>query len=185
MRDSEIIDLFWNRDQNALMETSSKYGSYLRKVSMNILGNAEDAEECINDTLFSAWNAIPPRRPEMLSTFLGKIARNLSINRYHAAHAQKRGCGEYALSLDELDECVAGSSGVEAKVEESILEHSINEFLRGEKVLYRGVFIKRYFYSESIAGIADELGMSESRIKSILFRTRNRLKKHLEREGLM
>lgn len=185
MQDEEIVELYWQRNQRALLETSQKYRAYCMKISMNILENIQDSEECLNDTLLKAWDAIPPHRPECLSAFLGKITRNLAINRYNVLHAGKRGAGEYALSLEELDECVPGNMNVEDKLEASALSHSISSFLREQSRETRRVFIRRYFYSDSIAEISEKSGLSQGKIKTMLFRTRNRLRKYLEKEGMM
>lgn len=182
--DNEIIELYLQRDERAIAETSRKYEAYCMKISMNILNSRLDSEECVNDTYLQTWRAIPPHRPAVLASYLGKITRNLSINRYNALHTEKRGAGEFALSLDELDECVAGKSTVEGEVEINMLSRAISEFLRRQPVLARKVFVCRYFYCDSVSEIAALFKMSESRIKSMLFRTRNKLKQYLEEGGI-
>ncbi len=182
--DNEIIELYLRRDERAITETSRKYEAYCMKISMNILNSRLDSEECVNDTYMQTWKAIPPHRPAVLASFLGKITRNLSINRYNALYAEKRGAGEFALSLDELDDCVAGESTVESEAEIRMLSRAISEFLRRQPALARKVFVCRYFYCDSIAEIAALFKMSESKTKSMLFRTRNKLKKHLEEGGI-
>ncbi|MCQ2537767.1 MAG: RNA polymerase sigma factor [Lachnospiraceae bacterium] len=184
MQDNQIVDLYWQRNEQAISETQVKYGAYLKKISYNILFNEEDSMECVNDTYLKAWNSMPPHRPAMLSTFLGKLNRNLAINKYNSNHAEKRGGGEFDLSLEELDECIpAKQRDDEPSMEE--LTRAINSFLHEEKKEARIVFVKRYFYAESVADIAKILKISESKVKSMLFRTRNRLKDYLVKEGLM
>lgn len=182
--DNEIVELYLQRDERAIVETSRKYEAYCMKISMNILNSRLDSEECVNDTYMQTWKAIPPHRPVVLSSFLGKITRNLSISRYNALHAEKRGAGEFALSLDELDDCVAGRSTVESEAEIKMLSQCISEFLREQPVLARRVFVCRYFYCDSIAEIAALFQVSESKVKSMLFRMRNKLKKRLEEGGI-
>lgn len=129
MEDREIVNLYWERNSNAIKETASKYGGYCKAIAKNILGNNEDAEECVNDTYLNTWNSIPPNRPNVLSTYLGKITRNLSFDRFRQRHADKRGGGEIELVLDELGECVSGADSVEQKVEKKELIRAINSFL--------------------------------------------------------
>ncbi len=179
MEDSCIVSLFFDRDESALAETQKKYGAYLKRISMNILDDLSDSEEIVNDTYLSAWNSIPPNKPERLAPYLGRIARNLSLNRYKSRHAQKRSGGEFALSLDELDECVPDADDTALFTGEQI-----SEFLRQEPRNVRSVFVCRYFYGETIKNISKRFGYSESKIKSMLLRTRNRLKRHLEKEGI-
>ena len=128
LEDHAIVALYWAREERALEETDRKYGSYCRTISNNILRNREDAEECVNDTYMRAWNAMPPQRPAILSSFLGKIARNLSLDRYKARHAEKRGGGSLPLALDELGECIPGQNGVEQALAEAELARSIDRF---------------------------------------------------------
>lgn len=184
VEDNEIVELYFRRDERAITETSRKYEAYCMKISMNILNSRLDSEECVNDTYMQAWTAIPPHRPAVLASFLGKIARNLAINRYNALHAGKREAGEYALSLDELDDCVAGRSTVESEAEIKMLSQAISAFLREQPAFIRRVFVCRYFYCDSIAEIAALFKVSESKVKSVLFRTRNRLRKFLEEGGI-
>ncbi len=184
MDDNDIVGLYWQRDERAIAETSLKYEAYCMKISMNILNSRLDSEECVNDTYMQAWKAIPPHRPAFLASFLGKITRNLAINRYRSLHTDKRAAGEFALSLDELDDCVAGRSAVEEEAEIKLISQSISEFLRAQPALARRIFVCRYFYCDSISEIAALFKMSESRVKSMLFRTRNKLKKHLQEGGI-
>lgn len=186
MDDERIISLFQQRSEDAIAAVSHKFGNYCFAIARNILPINEDAEECVNDTWLQAWNAIPPHAPPNLSHFLGKITRELSINRYKAKFAQKRGGGEYDLALEELGD-IASTSGnpVEKAVELELLGKAISEFLRKQPVLYADVFIRRYYHLCSIKQIAQEYFISESKTKSILFRIRKKLYSFLESEDLL
>lgn len=183
MNDEEIVRLYFAREEAALAETRRKYGAYCMKIAMNILHSAPDSEECVNDTWFAAWRSIPPQQPDRLAAYLGKLTRNFAINRYQKQHAGKRAEGEFAVSLDELGECVSGGDTAESSQLARELGASISDFLRMEKPLERRVFVCRYFYCDSIAEIAARFDLSESRVKSLLFRMRARLKRHLEQGG--
>lgn len=185
MDDIEIVDMYWHRNEQAITETAQKYGAYCMRISMNILNDRLDSEECVNDTYMQAWRAIPPHRPGILSAFLGKITRNLSINKYNACHAKKRAEREFSLSLDELDDCVNGDVNVENGLELAEISRSISDFLRKQPELIRRTFVCRYFYCDSISEIANLFKISESKVKSMLFRTRKKLKQHLEQEGIV
>lgn len=184
MDDSEIIELYWERSENAIAETSKKYSRYCLYISYNILHNNEDVEECVNDTYLRTWNTIPPRRPNCLATFLGKITRNLSLNRYKQYTAKKRGLGHTALVLSELEGCIPATSDAEQTTDEMVLAEALNTFLATLPKINRVVFVRRYWYLSAIKEIAKQYDMSESKVKSMLFRTRNELKKHLEKEGI-
>jgi len=183
MEDSRIVDMYWERDEAALKETATKYGRYLNSISFGILHDAEDAKECVNDTYNDAWESMPPHRPLLLSTFLGKITRRISIDLLRKKHADKRGGGEMALALDELDECVQGSGNVEDEVVRKELVKKISELLQCLPETERKVFMRRYWYIDSVAEIAERFGFSESKVKSMLFRTRNKLREELQKEG--
>ncbi|MDD4766110.1 MAG: RNA polymerase sigma factor [Desulfotomaculaceae bacterium] len=185
MDDSKIVELYWERSENAIVETSKKYSRYCRYISFNILHNNEDAEECVNDTYMRAWNSVPPHRPNCLSTFLGKITRNLSYDKYKKYNAEKRGFGQTDFVLSELDECVPSSESVEQTIDEMALVDAINRFLTSLTQTDRKVFMRRYWYASPIKEIAGAYGMNESKVKSILFRARNKLKLHLEKEGVL
>ena len=185
MEDGRIVQLYWQREEQAIEETARKYQSYCMQISMNILGSQLDSEECVADTYLQAWNAIPPKRPASLSAFLGKITRNLAINRYQARHAEKRRGNEFALSLEELDACVPDAGDMQERWEEKAVSWCINGFLRTQSKDARGIFICRYFYCDSVSEIAQRFGYSESKVKSLLFRTRNKLKLYLEKEGVL
>lgn len=184
MKDHEIIDLYWERKENAISETAKKYGKYCHSISYNILHNNEDAEECVNDTYLGAWKSMPPQRPDRLSTYLGKITRNLSLNRFKQYTAEKRGLGQTELVLSELEDCIPAETSVEQIIDEMVLVKSINQFLRGHPEQKRNIFIRRYWYLSPIRDIAENYSMSESKVASILFRMRNELKTHLEQEGI-
>jgi RNA polymerase sigma-70 factor (ECF subfamily) len=177
MQDEKIVELYFARDEQAIAATSAKYNSYCMNIAMNILHNNEDSEECVNDTLLAAWNSIPPHRPENLAAFLGKLTRNFSINRHKANHAERRGGGEFALSLDELDECTPDPRAFGDDPEE--LGRIISAYLYTQSKEMRQVFVRRYFHSESIIDIAERFEMTESKVKSILHRMRLGLKTYL------
>ena len=183
MEDLKIIELFFERKECAVAETERKYGRYLSKIAYNILFDTEDSEECVNDTYMKTWNIIPPQKPKVLSTFLGKITRHLAIDVFRKKHAEKRVNSEFVLSLSELDECIPDNLSAETAFEEKELSESINCFLSSLSKENRDIFVCRYFYSDSIKDIASFFGTSESKIKSSLFRSRKALKEHLEKEG--
>ena len=184
MDDSMIIDLFWERSESAINETALKYGNYCTRIAMNILQSREDSEECVNDTYLNTWNAIPPQRPTKLSAFLGRITRNLSFNKYKARNTQKRGGTDIELMLSELEDCIPSGSSVEADYEAGQTAKLIDRFLASSKPENRIIFVRRYWYADSIVAISERFGMSESKVKSSLLRTRNKLKDYLEKEGV-
>lgn len=183
MEDQNIIKLYFDRDEAAISETASKYGKYCRTIAMNILGSNEDAEECVNDTYLGAWNTMPPQKPSMLSVFLGRITRNLSFNKYKYYHADKRGGGETALILDELGEIVSGEESVEDAILERELINEINSFLNALPKRKRDLFIRRYWYSDSISSIAERYGITENSASVTLNRIRNKLREYLKERG--
>lgn len=184
MEDSQILDLYFRRSEQAIAETDTKYGGYCYKIAYGILANREDSEESVSDTYLCAWNAIPPRRPNAFSAFLGKLTRNISINRWKRAHAKKRGGGEVAIALDELEECVSGSESVEDRMGRREVAACLSRFLLSLPEEERKVFLCRYWYVNSIEEISVRMGFSVSKVKSMLFRTRGKLAKVLEKEGL-
>ncbi len=170
MDDKQIIDLYWQRNEEAIAATAEKYGNYCGSISGNILTDREDVEECVNDTWLRAWNAIPPHKPVRLRLFLGKITRELSINRSKALSAQKRGGRGYASVLDELEEfMVTDSDPVEQAVEAQVLGRQISEFLKKQPSKSADIFIRRYYHLCPIRQIADEFSISESKTKSLLY----------------
>lgn len=185
MEDAVIVDLYWQRQERALDETKTKYGTYCHAIAWQILNDDHDADECENDTYLGAWNAMPPHRPACLKTFLGKITRNLSLKRWRARTATKRGSGEVALSLDELEECVPARGGVEDPLELEELVAALNRFLAELSSDARRMFICRYWYVDSIGSIAQRFGFSESKVKMTLKRTRDDLARYLQEEGII
>ena len=183
MDDTGIIDLFWARDERALTETERKYGPYCRTVSYHILKNRQDAEECVNDTWVRAWNAMPPQRPYALGAFLAKITRNLSLTRYRGARAQRRGGGQLPLILEELQDMTA--DGPEQLLEASELSRLLDTFLRQLPQKDCCVFMRRYWYMDSLEDIARRYHMALGSVKSSLFRTRKKLRNYLEEEGIL
>lgn len=183
IEDFRIVQMYWNRDQKAISETAGKYGHYLSSIAKNILGNHEDAEECVNDTYMNAWNAMPPHRPHMLSTFLGKITRNLSFNRYKYNTAEKRGGSELSAVLDELSECVSGKDNVEQELEYKELTKTIDSFLDTLTPEKRKIFLCRYWYTDSITDIAKQFHMKENTVSMTLHRIRLQLKNYLIERG--
>jgi len=183
MEDFEIVEMYWDRDENAITETDRKYGKYCRKIAFSIVTNKEDMEECVNDTYLQTWNSLPPQRPERLSTYLGKICRNISINLYEKLTAEKRGGNETDACLDELSELIGGSSEVEEQLDLTVLTDLINKFLKKCEKQARTVFVQRYWYMMSVKEIAKENRMSDSNVKMTLSRTRDKLKVYLKEEG--
>lgn len=185
MDDHQIVDLFWARSESAISEASIKYGRYCHSIALNIVVSAEDAEECVSDMLLQAWNSMPANRPSLLSAYLGKITRNLALNSFRKRKAGKRGGGEIELILHELEDCLPAKNGVEDELEGEHLAKLISHFLRTLNDESMTVFVRRYWYSDSIASIAARCGISESKIKSMLFRCRNKLRAYLGSEDFM
>ena len=185
MEDVHIIELFWARSETAIGATSAKYGKYCYTIAYNILANAEDADESVNDTYLNAWNSIPPHRPSNLATFLGKITRRIAIDKWRSRSAEKRGGGEVPLALDELSDCVPAKSSVEQEVETEELEQAMNDFVMALPITERRVFICRYWYLDSISSISQQFGFSQSKVKVMLHRTRKDLRIYLHRKGVI
>lgn len=184
MDDNKIIELYWTRDERALEATRTKYGHYCYTIAYNILHNREDSDECVNDTYLGAWNSIPPHRPQLLSTFLGKITRNLSLKQLRTRSAQKRGGGEAALALEELEECIPSQSSTEEAILEEELTKTLDIFLRTLPETERRIFLCRYWYFDSISAICIRYGFGKSKVKMILLRTREKLRHYLEQEDI-
>lgn len=184
MEDARIVDLYWSRSEAAIDETSAKYGKYCYTIAYNILANAEDSDESVNDTYLAAWNSMPPQRPSVLSSFLGKITRRISIDKWRSRNAEKRGGGEIVLALDELHDCVPLGTNVEQAVEAAELGKAIDRFVMTLPLMERRVFICRYWYLDPIASICQQFGFSQSKVKVMLHRTRNNLRNYLEKEGI-
>ena len=184
MNDSQIVALFFDRDQRAIEETAAKYGNYCYAIVRNILQNQEDAEEAVSDTYLALWATIPPHKPVVLRTFLGKIARRTALKRWEHSRTQKRGGGEVALALEELSEYLPGGTTPETVIETAELTQILNAFLRRLPKEERQVFVCRYWYLDPIADIAERFGFSQSKVKSMLARTRMKLRATLTKEGI-
>ena len=184
MDDRTIVALYWERDPRAIEESQTRYGVHCHRIAARILDSREDAEECVNDTYLRAWGAIPPAKPSRLATFLGKITRNLALDRYDSAHAQKRNATT-ELVLDELCECIPDADSTLDLTDKIALGDAINSFLESLPVKTRQIFMRRYWFMSPIKDIARDVDMSESAIKVSLMRTRNEFKAHLEKEGIV
>ena len=185
MEDSQIVALYWARNEQALAETAAKYGSYCFSIAYNILSSREDADESVNDTYMSAWERIPPHEPAVLSAFLGKLTRRISLNKWRSKSRRKRGGGQMTLALEELSECIPGSEDVEHSIQQKELTQAIIDFLNRLPGTEREVFLCRYWYLADIRQIASGFGFTESKVKSMLHRTRIKLRTHLKEEGLV
>ena len=184
MEDAQIIQLFWDRKEEAIARAEEKYGRYCTSIASNIVPNWSDAEECLNDCMLRAWNSIPPARPGSLKSYLGKIIRNLALDRIEHVSAAKRGGGEVPLALEELSECVSGTEDPHAEAEGKELAKAINRFLLEQDELKRKLFVRRYWYMDSLADAAKRVGLKESNAKTILFRLRRELAEYLRGEGV-
>ncbi len=185
MKDQEIILLFRQRDEKALLEISKKYQGYCHTISMNILQNSQDAEECVNDTLQRAWDAIPPAAPACLRAYLGKLARNLALDRCRAARAQKRGAGRYEAVFSELEQTLSAGDPADESLDRMTIRTHLQLFLESLPAEHRRMFLQRYWYFSSLSEIAHTFHCSESRVQSILYRARQKLKTQLETEGVL
>ena len=183
MEDNAIISLYFERDEAAITETEKKYGAYCRTIADNILGSSEDTEDCVNDAMLRLWNAIPPQRPVRFRLFLAKIVRNLAFDRYKQKSAEKRGSGEISAVLDELSECVADTCDIETELQGRALRQLLNEFVAQLPERERRIFLRRYFYADSMETIARELGMRANHCSVLLSRTRKKLHAKLLEEG--
>ena len=185
MDDASIVQLYWDRSERAISETDAKYGAYCYSIAYNALANAEDAEESVSDTYLAAWNKLPPHRPLVLKTFLGRITRCISINRWNARNTRKRGGGEVLLTLDELTDCTDGKQDVERLCESTEMIDSFNAFLDTLPKHQRNIFLRRYWFFEPIAEIAKTYGFTQSKVTAMLHRIRGKLKDHLIKEGYL
>lgn len=183
MQDESIVALYWQRDESAIRETETKYGAYLTKIAMNILSDRLDSEESVNDTYLAAWNSMPPQKPSVLSTYLSKLTRRISIDKFRKRNREKRKASEFAMSLDEVSEIIGTNESPEEQMEAEALGKLIGDFLRTLSAEERNTFIGRYYYLDSLRDVASYCGMGEAKAKSMLFRTRNKLKQFLEKEG--
>lgn len=185
MDDKEIVRLYWDRNELAIRETSAKYGGYCYTIAYNILFSREDAEESVNETYMKTWECIPPHFPIVLAAFVGKITRRISLNKWRSRTREKRGGGQVSLALEELDECVLAVNDVEKTIEHKELLRTINTFLGTLSETERDLFVCRYWFLSSIKELSRKFDFSESKTKSMLFRTREKLKSHLEEEGYL
>lgn len=183
MEDKRIIELYFQRKENAISETANKYGAFCHKIAMNILSIREDAEECVNDTYFSVWNQIPPTNPNSFCAFLGRITRNLSISRFRSLRAKKRYNG-IELMLSELEECIPDTSNVEKQIEANQLSCYINEWLYSLPEYEAILFIRRYWYGDSVKDLARKAGVSAAQMAQVMLRLRKYLKAYLEQKGV-
>lgn len=184
MHDTDIVELYWQRSDKAIEESSKKYGNYCFSIARNICGAIEDAEECVNDTWFKAWNLMPDNRPSVLSSFLGCITRSISLDRVKTKSRLKRGRGQITIALEELEECIPDSSSVEKSFELRELETAILNYLNQLSETEKLIFISRYWYLAPMSEISEKLNFSQSKVKSTLFRLRKKLKSYLEEESL-
>ena len=182
MTDQEIVTLYWKRSEEAIVCTMQKYGRYLLRLAQNILHIHEEAEECVNETYLSAWNQLPPDKPEKLLPYLGRISRCLALNRYDYLTAQKRSM-DFTVQLSELEGILSAPDTPQQQYERTELATAISDFLRTQSEEDRNLFLRRYWYSDPIRDIAERYGLRENTVKSRLLRTRQRLKDYLEREG--
>lgn len=183
MDDNQIVQMYWDRDEKAISVTSEKYGSYCLTIARNILGNHEDAEECVSDTYLNTWNSIPSNRPKMLSTYLGKIVRNLSFNLYKKNRAEKRGAGQIGVVLDELSELIADPNSPEDAWDCKLLSETIDSFLSELPAEKRNIFVCRYWYADSVKDIAERFAMTENNVSVTLSRLRAKLHDYLIERG--
>ena len=183
MEDDGIIELYWERKENAIKETALKYGKLCTYIARNILSSYEDSEECVNDTYFAVWNAIPKERPNRFSAFISRITRNLALKKYEYISAAKRNPAAIT-SLEELEDCISGVDSVESEVEKRRIESTIDKFLWRQSEEKRNIFIRRYWYFDSIENICKSTGFTQSKIKSMLYQMRKELRKYLESEGI-
>ncbi len=183
MEDSQIIDLFWARNEQAIGESQAKYGRMLQGIAVNILHSREDGEECVNDTYRKAWDTIPPQRPGAFGAYLGRIVRNLAINRWHENHAKKRGAGAQVL-LSELSDCIPARSSVEEEIEVAALSGMISRWLRGLTQEDRILFLRRYWFGDSIKSLAHQCASTPNHMAGRVYRLRQKLKATLEKEGI-
>jgi len=181
--DESIVRMFWARDEQAIPSTADKYGKYCISIAQNILGNKEDAEECVNDAYLQAWNSIPPHRPNVLSTFLGRLVRNLSINKYRHNIVKKRGGGQATVVLEEISELISDGESIENLLERRELLKSIEDFLDKLPENKRRIFVCRYWFFESVTEISNRFGITENSVSVTLNRLRKKLHKHLLERG--
>ena len=182
MDDERIVELFWQRDEDAITQLNAKYGAFCYTVAFNVLSVREDAEECVSDALRRAWDSIPPERPKLLRAWIGKVTRNLAINAWNRNRAQKRGGME--LLLGELEDCVPASASAESAADEAELAAAVSRWLKAQKELDRALFVRRYWQGEPLNKLADEWGIPPNRLAQKMLRLRRSLRSALEKEGI-
>lgn len=183
MEDIQIVELYWERNQLAITESMVKYGTMLKRISLSVLSNHEDSEECVNDTYMKAWNTMPPQKPNSLSAYLGRITRNVSINRWHARHTQKR--GGVSVLLSELSDCIPSCQTIETELEASELTAIITRWLYSLPQDDRVLFLRRYWFGESLGELAKECFTTSNKLAGRMYRLRKKLQTTLEREGVL
>ena len=184
MEDIEIIELYFARSEDAIAQTAKKYGSHLHMIAGSILPSAEDRDECVQDTYLRTWEAIPPQRPQYFRAWLGCLTRSISIDRWRAEHAKKRGGKQFILSLEELGKCVPAADETERVADREVITEALDRFLTARRPVDRHIFLQRYWYFRSVRQIAKDCGMNENRVKVSLHRSRNALRQLLEEEGI-
>lgn len=184
MEDNQIIELYFSRDESALTETATKYGAFCLRIAMNVVNVREDAEECVNDTYHTAWNQIPPTKPDSFKAFLGRIVRNFAISKYRAMHAKKRFNG-LEVMLSELEDCIPSTKSVEQEIEAKELSEYINIWLEGLKAEDRALFVRRYWYGDEIHELAKKCGVTGTQMTQRMLRLRRKLKAFLEEKGVV
>ena len=183
MEDNQIIELFFRRDETALTETANKYGGFCLRIAMNVVNVREDAEECVNDTYHTAWNQIPPTKPDSFKAFLGRIVRNFAISKYRVLHAKKRFNG-LEVMLSELSDCIPGTESVEQEIEAKELSEYINTWLESLKTEDRVLFVRRYWYGDSVQNLAKKSNTTAAKMAQTMLRLRKSLKAYLEQKGV-
>ncbi len=185
MDDERIVELYWQKNESAISESKAKYGNYCYSIAYNILKNNEDAEECENDTYLEAWKTIPPQKPKVLSAYLGAITRQKSIDKWRMKTANKRGGGQIQFSLEELENCISNENTITDELVAEELAQKISEFLRTLPKNECNIFVRRYWYFDSITEICKRYGYGQSKVKMVLKRTREKLISYLEKEGML
>ena len=185
MEDSQIIALYMRRDEQAIAETAKKYAVFCHSIAFRVLGNHADAEEAVNDAYLGTWNSIPPNRPQSFSAYIGKITRRLALTMWRDSHREKRGGSQADLALEELESCIPGGTEVESVLEKKELTQCISQFVEALPTVERRVFMLRYWHLYSIGEIGKMYHFSESKVKSMLRRTRLKLQEHLLKEGVL
>lgn len=183
MEDRQIVDLYWARSESAITETDKKYGRYCHYIAYQILCDDMDAEEIVNDTYLKTWNTVPPNYPDPLKSYVGMISSQLALNRYEEKGAARRGGGKMPLVFHELDECLADEEASADMAESIVLRDLLNRFIWSLPKKTRNIFVRRYWYASSLAEIAEEYGMKESAVAMLMFRTRQKLREFLQKEG--